>query len=344
MAQRRPGWLHRHLALSMALALALGLSLLAYGAVRLSFADTACDIFLLGDSETDNFRLPRKQRLEDHIDAGLPAARSYNLAQAGAFVGDFFLRYERGRLQGVEPEVVVVLLSPTKFHPQSEVPGTVTNGPRLNQESSNLRWLPLSADGWRFWSSLTPGNRREAAVQKIALPFTGFYDALLPLWTDRVQAERLRATMLAGGPERERRIAADTRGIAEHWASRRVQLSDAEFEALDEARQLVFMQDLLARHGKALFVVLLPVGHPGLLDRHFAPLARAHLENARTQVLGWMERRGMRVIDLSGPADSDHFPASAWDDLHHLKSGTAMAHVAQRIAEQVGPAAAGRLQ
>lgn len=335
-------YLHAHFkATVIVIFLSTGLSGLGIWGPLIYYQDSTQDIFLLGDSETGNFRFPPGEHIEDHLARLLPGNKVYNIARPGAFIADYYLlarKWERL----IEPEVYVVLFSTTKFHFRAGLPAGKPRKPlmRLNTELANLRWTPLDAEGLAFWQTLSPSDQKSAIVQKCALITTGYYDLLEDLWQKNVLWPHQRNVMLAGGPDRAEKVHANAAFGGREWDKEYMLVADPAFENFVQVRDFEFLRDAIARRGKELLVVLLPTGNPDLEEQHFSPRAREHLALTRLQILRYLERTGTGYVDVGLPEDFAHYPPSAWDDLHHMKSGAAMAHIAGRIATKLssGPA------
>ncbi len=324
-------------ALWLTLLLNSGLSALVFFAAKIAIADSSFDVVLLGDSETANFRLPPGHRLHEAIERDDPGARVWNFARPGSFTGDYYLLLQKALFLGIKPERVVALYSPGKFHYRAGIPGARVLKPplRFYYEDANLKWLPLNAEGFAYWRTLAPDDKKEAIIQKPVLLTTGYYEILSEIWERQFVWPYSRRKMEKIGPERAAYRERNARAGSRDWESAFMAVRDEDFENFIQARDFELLIANLNERGIPLLVVLFPTGNPELLEKYVSQEAKNNLEYAHLQMVRWLGRRGVTTIDLGGPGEAVHFPPSAWDDLHHLKDPAAIAYVARRIARAV---------
>ena len=320
-----------------ALLVALGVSGLSFLVLRLIFADRRPSVFLVGDSGIGNYRLDRGSRLHDQVERTLGGkVGSYNWAEPGARTGDFYLQYAFGTLLAGTPRYVVVALSPDKL---------LCDGPqsRFDDDGRNLRWIPWTRGGLRYWRNLEGRERSLAVVQQVGAFLFGEYDLARMAWIQLVQWPSQRGRMRTGGPERRHRIECK---FEEKVASfeRGAGLSDSAIEA----RQIVKDFELSVRafrdDGVQPLVVLLPTCNPDLARRILPAASLAQRDTIDAKVRRWLDRQGLQYIDYNLPDRIAQFPDSSWDDAEHLKKpesfGIVAADIGGWVSAQQSPAIA----
>lgn len=286
-------------------------------------------VLLLGDSGIGNYRIAEGERLQDWLDRELGGDwTTRNFAEPGAYSADYYLLFRKAVLLGVKPDLVVISLVPQKLVRESE------HEPRFDEDGINLKWLPLSAEGWRFFATLEPRLLRVAIVRKLGLLFFGFYEAIRDGWVEHVQwPSQHRRLLEADQAQRQARVFEQAVTVGKKW-SEEVQVGGyAEMASNVAARDFEFLLRVLHDEGIPVLVLLLPQGHTGVVPRAFLPAAIAKYDQAYRHTLRFLRERGVPVLDFNTPERLTSFTPDEWDDLCHLKSSRSFHRMARGIRE-----------
>lgn len=279
------------------------LTALAWTGVRLQRQPSARALVWLGDSFTGNYRFAAPQRLQDLTALG-PDWQVFNFARPGAFALDMLLQYDQARTLIGPVDAAVLPLFVGKL---------AQRGPyaRLDERGDNLKWLRLHDDAAPVLQALDGELRKKLAIHKIGLLF-GFYDLLLHLWVDGVQAAQERQRMRDNPADRQAGIA---QRIAEHardWHQRGLLPEDLRDGRA--AQDLALLIARLRSHGTPLLIVLIPDGDPSKIDSAFSEQAKRHHQQAREAMARWCLERGVAFADAT-----DQLGGGVYDDYTHLR-------------------------
>lgn len=315
-------------ALARALGIGLGATLVCLAVVRFYFHDSRPKVYLLGDSCIGNYRLDPGDRLQDQLGRALGGRFGVrNWAEPGARPADFYLQLARGRLFAGKPEQVVVAIAPDKF-----IPGGGSG--RFDEDGANLRWLPWSETGVKFWQRLGERERRVALVQQAGIVLYGAADLARLSWIRHVQWPWERHRMRVAGADRRRKVKEHFRRKGIDEASMPL-LAQADFDTLSRARDFHIMLSLVREEGIAPTVVLLPCANPDLSAEVLPPKVLASRDSVDRMMRRWLEREGVGYIDFNEPGRIQRFPDRFWDDGDHLRDPAAFAILAESIRTEL---------
>jgi len=257
--------------LPLAALIALGVCLLASAATlvgsRLRVHRDRKLVIFIGDSFTNNYRVDEGERLEDLLSRELgDSYQVFNLARAGARPLDLLLQIHRGEMILGRVHRVVLPLTQDRL-----VVADPRRHTRLDQRGDNLKWLALSTDSRRTFSTFDGELWRKLVVHKLGLLF-GFYDALQEEFVEHVQSPWERDRMRRDSPRRRRAIQRKIRELAGFWdafSPSRLRLDNAA------GRDLALAVEYTRRTGIPLLIVLLPVGNMDVVRAEFSPRAPA---------------------------------------------------------------------
>ena len=316
------------LALLCALGLCLALSGLTWLGCQLRMPARPHTLLVLGDSILAGYRMAKGSRFQDWLERELgPDWSAVNVAAPASQPGDYYLQLAQAELLGVKPEVVIIGLTPHKLVPETE------HAPRLAEDGVNLRWLPLTREGLRFYRSLDPGLQRSTWVYKAGLAF-GFWDALRLLWLEQVEWPFNRYQRAHRRPEQRREwIAGKARELDLRWQHVDAELAGLRARSTREVADLTFLVEALrARHVRVL-AVMPPGFHTGVYQSLSASTL-TNLSQAYRETLALCSDLGIEVLDFNRPPERERFLPAQWDDLQHLRAPECfrrMAHAVQQV-------------
>jgi lysophospholipase L1-like esterase len=315
-------------ALACALLAALLLTLGTWLYVRSEFVSAKRQLLFVGDSTVANVRLAPGERFEDWANGILGDDwRAQNFAHSGAGVGDFFLQYQKARVLGVEPDLVVLGFQPSKLVPRSEH--------RFMSNGSNLAWLPFDRYGYEMYLSLSSARKNIAITGKLGLLF-GFTDAITAWWYERVTAPDGRSGFLSANAKKHHsRVVANAQLEGKRWTNSVHLGSYAELAAGDSARDLALFARYLREHEQPAVVILLPQANPALIKKTFSPAAQEKLSKAHEITRQFCLDQGLALIDFNEDESFKTFRAPEWDDLFHLKSPAAYQRMTKTLSAWV---------
>lgn len=338
--QSSPSSGRRRSRLPTALLCALGIWVALSGATWLGLRQIlpgrAHTVLVLGDSVLAGYRMAKGNRFEDWLQRELgPDWTAVNFAAPASQPGDYYLQLAQAELLGVKPELVVIGLTPHKLVPE------VADSPRLAEDGINLRWLPFTAEGKRFYSTLTPHEQRMTWVYRAGLLF-GFCDMLQALWREQVEWPINRYQRARRSPEQRRTwMASRARELDERWQNVDAELARLRARRTREIRDLAFLVDALRARHTRVAVLMTPGFHTGVYQTLSARTLE-NLQQAYRETLALCSDWGLAVLDFNRSSERVRFLPAQWEDLQHLRSPDCfrrMAHAVQRfVRAQLGAA------
>ncbi|HVU00585.1 MAG TPA: hypothetical protein VHE30_02495 [Polyangiaceae bacterium] len=315
------------IALTSALLLSFGTWLVAVDSLRTA----AKTVLLLGDSNVANFRLLEGDRLEDRLGADLgPGWVVRNWGEVGADPADQYLALCRAETLRFHPDVVVLVLSPHAF-----IPDTTNWGHRLRENGDGLRWIPWNAEGYRFFGTLSPDEKKKAVVRAVD-PIFGFYDGYLA-WNAHSDWPRLRREMAARSPELQTIIVHEYSRLISKWLDEHLDIGAYEdFAARPNARDFGFFTEAVTARKIPFLTVVLPEAAPDVLSRSFSEKTRATLETSYAYTVRYLSEHHAEYLDYNTPVERTKFDASMFGDHYHLKSPAAYRYLADGVAAWIG--------
>ena len=314
-------------ALAWAVGVPLLLTAVSWVATVRYLQTTRQSVLVLGDSNIANYRIVPGERFEDRLGEDLgPSWLVRNWGDIGADPADQYLSLCKAELVRFEPSLVVLVLSPHAF-----IPDTTNPGHRFRDNGDGLRFLPWNGEGWRFFQTLTKSEKDRAIVGSTERLF-GFYDAYLGYrWHD--DWDEFRKTQAAVDPRaRDAAVEAYSQKITT-WLDQNVRVDDYEaFSSLPNARDFVFFADALKARGTPLVVAILPAGNPAVLGRRFSDQTRRTLEASYDYTLRILREHRVPFVDYNAPIHRPRFGAAEYGDHYHLKSASAYRYMADGVA------------
>lgn len=311
---------------------ALGVTLLvsgaSYVAFKLLYRAPGPTVFLVGDSGIGNYRITPGARIQDQLTRVLGGEiQSCNWAEPGARTGDFYLQYSFGKMVVGKPRHVVVAFAPDKL---------LCDGPqaRFDDDGRNLRWIPWTRGGLRYWRSLDDRDRGVAVVQQVGAALFSEWDLARIGWIQLVQWPSQRQKMFQAGPERRRKIEERFLAKVESFQAG-ADLSDSAMEARQIMKDFDLALQALRDDGIEPLVVLLPICNPDLARKLLPERTLAQRDSVDARVNRWLAGRGIDRIDYNTPERLALFPDSAWDDAEHIKDPAAFSIIAADIGKWV---------
>jgi hypothetical protein len=281
-------------------------------------------MLVLGDSIFAGYRQEPGMRFQDWLQRDFGRDWSVvNFAEPSAQTGDFYLRLAQAELLGVKPDIVVIGLAPHKLVP--DAPGAM----RLNEDGANLSWLPLDAEGYRYYQTLDDHLKRITVIRKAGLLF-GFYDGLRALSLEYLEwpLQRKRRAQASEGA-RSAWIQRHTRELEERWHDAQ---DTTQVEGSDRARDFAFLIEALRARNVPVVVVMPPALHPVALGA-LSPSALQHMSSVYEQTQELCARLAVPVLDFNAPARRQSFVSAEWDDLNHLRSPACWKRMARAVYE-----------
>jgi hypothetical protein len=327
-AQRTPFRFPR--ALAWALGVPLALSLMTWFVAVEWLSAPGRSVLVLGDSNVANYRLVDGQRFEDVLTTDLgPGWVVRNWGDPGADPADYYLLLGKAELVRWKPDVVVVALSPHAF-----IPDTTNWGHRFRDNGDNLRFLPWTAEGFRFFETLTRKEKESAVVGAMERLF-GFFDGYSAL---RRHADwpAFRASQAKVDPRVQTQAVENYSHKITKWLDQNVVLDDyADFSQRVGSRDFGFFTDAMAARGTPFVVLVLPQGNPAIIDRNFSDRTRATLEHSYEFTLRFLNEHHVSYVDYNSPTERPRFDASQYGDHYHLKTASAYRYMADGIARWI---------
>jgi hypothetical protein len=316
----------RPLRFPLALAWALGGSLFLTGIAWLSAISVLHDahhsVLVIGDSVFAGYRQEPGVRFQDWLQHYVGSDWSVvNFAEPSAQAGDYYLKLIEAETLGIKPDLVVVGLAPHKLVPES------VGSMRLNDNGTNLGWVPLDREGYRFYQTLDEPLKRVALTRKAGMLF-GFYDALRALSLEYVEwPMQRRRRARASESRRSEWIRRHTVELEQRWEHAE---DTTELTATQQAKDFTFFVEALrARHIRAV-AVMPPALHPAAL-RMLSTSALHNLNRVYHQTLELCARLGMPVLDFNAPDKRRDFRPAEWDDLDHLRAPACFHRMARAV-------------
>jgi hypothetical protein len=314
-------------ALGWALAVPLTLTLVAWLVAVWWLTPSRKSVLVLGDSNIANYRILPGERFEDRLGTDLGAGWVVrNWGEVGADPADQYLMLCKAELLRWKPDLVVVVLSPHAF-----IPDTTTTGHRFRDNGDGLRWIPWNAEGWRFFSTLTETEKKSSLVRMLDRLF-GFYDGYLAL---RLHADwpAFRAEKAKFDPRQHATNVAGYSDRISRYLDQNVRVDDyANFSSRPGARDFGFLASALKARSTPLVVAVLPAGNPMIFDKHFSAKTRATLERSYEFTLRFLEEHRVPFVDYNSPAERARFDTTQYGDHYHLKTASAYRYMADGIA------------
>lgn len=286
-------------------------------------------LLVLGDSFFASYRLDPGNRFQDWLARDLGEGwKVASFAAPAAQPGDFYLQLCEAEFLGVRPEVVLIGLGPQQLVPEFE------DSVRLDEDGTNLMWLPLNREGQAYFRSLDSHLREVAVVRKLGLLF-GFYDALRALWLEHVEwpSDRLRRAR-ADHEQRASWIAARATEFEKRWRNRDDAANAVASGGSELARDFVFLVDALHRRGVRVLAVIPPALHTGV-RKALSAQTRRNLDAVYQQTLALCESLRVPVVDFNAPQQRDQFAARQWDDVLHLRDPSAFGRMSGAVVKDL---------
>ena len=314
-------------ALAWALGIPLALTLVTWLASVRSLATPGRSVLVLGDSNVANYRLLEGQRFEDRLEADLGPGRVVrNWGDPGADPGDYYLLLCKAELLRWKPDVVVVVLSPHAF-----IPDTTNPGHRFRDNGDNLRSIPWNSEGWRFFQTLTTKEKSSAVVGAIERLF-GFYDGYAAL---RRHADwpAFRESQAKIDPRAQNAAVENYSHKITSFIDQHVQVDDySDFSSRVGARDFAFFAGAVAARGTPFVVAVLPQGNPAIFEKNFSEKTRATLERSYEFTLRLLGEHDVPFVDYNSPTERPRFDATQYADHYHLKTASAYRYMADGVA------------
>jgi lysophospholipase L1-like esterase len=279
-------------------------------------------LLVLGDSVFAGFSQEPGLRFQDWLQRYIGSDWSVvNFAEPSAQTGDFYLRLAEAELLGVRPDLVVIGLAPHKLVPDA------IGAARLNEDGTNLGWLPLNREGYRYYRTLDPHLQRMALTRKAGLMF-GFYDGLRALSLEYLEwpVQRRRR---AHAPESQR-----SAWIQQHSLELERRWHDAQdttpVDKTDRSQDFTFLVEALRARRIRAVVVMPPALHPAAL-RTLSPRALHNLYVVYQETLELCARLAVPVLDFNAEDKRTSFVSAEWDDLNHLRAPAGFQRMARAV-------------
>ncbi|HEX7478094.1 MAG TPA: hypothetical protein VF331_09830 [Polyangiales bacterium] len=288
-------------------------------------------VLVLGDSVFANYRLERGGRVQDWLSRELGRGWStVNLSEPAAHTGDLYLQLAKAEFLRVQPSVVVIGLSPQKLLNEPD------EDPRLDEDGTNLRWLPFDREGYELFKTLDPHLQRVSVVRKLGLFTVGFYEALRSVWLEHVEWPWERRRRAHESPARRQAwMRGHARQIARRWEAETRTQSYERFTATTEAHDFRFLVDALRRRGVPMLVVMTPEMHTGILHT-LSPRVLERMHQAYHYSLTYCAQLQVPVVDFNSQRERERFGPEQWDDIYHLRAAESFRRMAHEIYRWMG--------
>jgi hypothetical protein len=311
-------------ALAYAVAVCLSLTAATWLIAFATLHSSRHTLLVLGDSVFAGYRQEPGVRFQDWLQHEIGSDWSVvNFAEPSAQTGDFYLRLLEAEVLGVKPELVVIGLAPQKLVPEA------IGAARLNEDGTNLGWLPLNREGYRYYQSLDEHSKGMALTRKLGL-LLGFYDGLRALSLEYIEWPIQRRNRAHASEEKRAEwIRMHVRELAQRWDAPPQSLT---IDDSDRAHDFRFLIEALRARQIRSVVVMPPALHPNAL-RMLSPGALHNLNRVYEETLDMCARLAVPVLDFNAPDKRTSFVSAEWDDLNHLRAPACFQRMARAVRD-----------